>query len=720
MLLIVFVLASLATVGLVDMGRKVMEGLKWRRSLVAVRIRLPQLLLEDQITSWLAMIAPLATHRPIAVEILATHNGVDHYLLMPASLKPQIISQTRASFLGVRIETIPSPRLARQRAKVVAAELRMTHRGQPLTADSAHSSILAILLALQPLSKGEAIHLQWLLKGHASSQFRLSGRVIVASYHRKRAYSLLSRVISSCKVMNNGRNAIIRHPTPDLVALRRHRSRTMPYGRWPIHASTDEVKGLLGFPLSGMHVSGVNRTGARQLPPLKDLSSDGVRVARSNYGGADRTLLRLGVNERLTHVAVTGPTGTGKSVLLANMAVQDIEADRGVVVVDPKGDLVDDILSRLPDKRKSDVVVIDPSVTDGSIGFNPLQFSSGSEHASELTADYVLHVCKQIWHSYWGPRTDDILRSTLMTLLTTKPEGGHHFTLCEVPELLTNPAFRHMIISQASLPGHLANYWRWYEANSPSEQLRMIGPVLSKIRSLTSRKALQLLLGQENGFDLRRGLDSKRVILVPLAKGKIGSESASLIGSLFMTSLWQAALTRIELPAQERTPVFAYVDEFSEVVRLPVELADVMTQARGLGLGLTLACQYLDQLTPPLRSAILGTVRTHIVFQLGQDDARIYEKMFTPHLNATDLSQLAAYELAIRTFSSSGPLTTTGVALPLPPQLRKSSHLASASNRRFGKRRRHIEMTLGSRTRLPFTLGGEEIRAAGDSQIRLL
>ena len=266
----------------------------------------------------------------------------------------------------------------------------------------------------------------------------------------------------------------------------------------------------------------------------------------SNYPGRAGQPLVLKPNDRLHHLYVVGPTGVGKSNLLAQMAIGDAAAGDGLALIDPKGDLVETVLERLPDAAAERVIVLDPSQTDRPVGFNPLHVPGADEHARELAADRVLHIFKDLYRANWGPRSDDLLRAALHTLVSIPAPNGQAFTICEVPELLTRPALRRYAVSQAALPEALKIYWAGFDALSEAEQLQHTAPVMNKLRAFTMRTATRLMLGQSTGLDLDEVIRRRQVLLVSLAKGRLGTETATLTGSLLVAALWQAVLGRVK------------------------------------------------------------------------------------------------------------------------------------------------------------------------------
>jgi hypothetical protein len=314
-----------------------------------------------------------------------------------------------------------------------------------------------------------------------------------------------------------------------------------------------------------------------------------------------------------------------------------------------------------------------------------------------LIVDNVLHTLREIWSSSWGPRTDYVVRNALLTLVSSRGADDERYTLCEVVPLLTDQRFRFDLLSRTSLPENLRSFWQRYEAMSAAEQAQVIGPTLNKIDAFTSRSAIRLMLGQSEGIDLSSIFYSRKVILVSLAKGLLGTETANLLGALTVAALWHGALGRVSVPAARRPATFAYLDEAQDIVRLPIAMADMLAQARGLGLGITLANQYVSQLPEAVKSAVLGTVRTQIAFQLDHDDARLLERRFVP-LTERDLMNLPEYEVAMRPCVDGRTLTpVTGRTLALPSPLRDPERLAAISRERYGRSKSEVEEAISRR-----------------------
>jgi hypothetical protein len=247
------------------------------------------------------------------------------------------------------------------------------------------------------------------------------------------------------------------------------------------------------------------------------------------------------------------------------------------------------------------------------------------------------------------------------------------------------------------LPPALQQFWAWYEQLSGDAQLAAQGPVLNKIKAVTDRSALRNMVGQSRGLDVSEVLDSGKVLLVNLAKGRLGSETAALLGSLLVANVWEATLKREQRPANLRRPAMVTLDEFQDVLKLGT-VGDMLAQSRGLGVGLQLAHQTMHQLPQNMSHAVLGTARTQFLFQLGYEDARALTPSVAPSLTADDLSGLEAHHAVLRPCvggQTRPPLTIA--TLPLASATRDGAALAQASRQRLGVARNDIESSIANR-----------------------
>lgn len=738
---LILLIAAASPLGLV-IGARWLEAMSWRRNLVAYHLRLPSKLTAEQVAQWLATVGAI-THPtrwsvlplpPVCVEVRSTERGVEFYLLVSSRNEPAVLHSIQAALPGVVLEAAPEYR-PRRRIHV-AAEAKLTNHARPVAAQRSEGISNAVLAALQPLLKHEEVVVQWIFTSAGTpppvssaasgtdrwwSTYLLDGglpddaealralrlkrqealllavvRVSIAASARKRAYRLLGRIWPNLHLANGPGVRLIRRWLPSALVARRITRRSYPLTHWPLLINAREASGLLALPLAGQTLPGLATHTARRLPPPLGMPQHGMVLAVSNHAGTTGQQLAIKAADRLRHLWIHGPTGSGKSTLIARMALHDITAGSGVVVIDPKNDLVDDILRRIPEHRTDDVLLVSPAERQRPVGLNVLRAGT-DEHSRELIVDNVVHIFAELWKASWGPRTSDVLRSSLLTLVHARAADQSTFTVCEIPDLLLNPAFRRFVTMQPTVPDAVRGFWSWYESLSDGERSAVIGPSLNKLRALTTRTALRLMLGQSDGVHIGTVFRDRKILLVSLSKGTVGAETAQLIGSLCLALLWQTATTRMGIPRERRRPVFAYLDEFADIVRLPISLTDMLSQARGLGLSLTLATQYIAQLPEAVRAAVLGTVRTHITMQCDYDDARLLEKRFAP-LTTDDLTSLETFTVATRP-SVDGRTTSpaTGTTLPLSAPLHDGRHVTTRSQRHHGLLRRDVEARLQAR-----------------------
>ena len=395
---------------------------------------------------------------------------------------------------------------------------------------------------------------------------------------------------------------------------------------------------------------------------------------------------RLSISPRdsLEHCHLIGPTGSGKSTAMLHLILSDINAGRSVLVLDPKTDLVNDVLMRIPEERIDDLVIIDSS-DPCPCGFNPLAFKDYG--SPSLIADAILSVLKEIFSDCWGIYTQDVLTAALLTLV-----GVEDATLLWLLPLLTDENFRRKITSKVKDRMALRPFWEQFEALRDTEKKQQISPVLNKLRQLTLRPGLRNVLGQAKPkFSLMDLFYKRKVVLVPLNKGLTGGESARLLGSLIVGLTWTLALSRAGIPAEKRHIVEIYIDELQDYLSLPTDLSDALAQARGLGVGLTLAHQYRDQLPINIRSGIDANARNKIVFGLSSKDAKDMAAM-APELTAEDFMTLPRYQI-YTSFQSNGRNTgwIQGKTLSPPPALRNAADLKANCQAIYGIPAEQIE-----------------------------
>jgi hypothetical protein len=344
--------------------------------------------------------------------------------------------------------------------------------------------------------------------------------------------------------------------------------------------------------------------------------------------------------DRLGHIYCIGKTGTGKSTLLMNMAISDIERGNGICIIDPHGDIAENILRHVPQSRMNDVIYFNATDPDFPIGFNPLHGVHPNEY--DLVCSNLVATFKKIWSESWGPRLEHILRFSILSLLRFPPA-----TLLDIQPLLTDPQFRKKVLGYVS-DISIQNFWNnEFEKYPPQFRNEAIAPVLNKTGVLLASRPLKNIIGQQTrSFRMQEVLDRKKILICNLSKGIIGEEASSLLGSIILTAIQSATTFRATQNEERRTPFYLYVDEVHSFITL--SFADMLSESRKFGLSLFLTHQYIEQLDEKIRKAIFGNVGTLISFRVGAEDAQFLENEFYPVFKTNDLISLPRHSIYIK------------------------------------------------------------------------
>ena len=440
-----------------------------------------------------------------------------------------------------------------------------------------------------------------------------------------------------------------------------------------------EIVAMAGWPIGELPLPLLGSGHPRQIVPPPEVGSGASqRVVGASAVPGETGLVRLPITDAVYHTHLLGPTGVGKSTVLLSLALADAAEGRGLLLLDPKGDLATDFVARLPQDRAGDVVVLDPT-NPCPVGFNPL---AGPPELAVVTAEAVLGVLAELFRDSWGIRTADVLSAALLTLARI-PQA----TLVWLVPLLTNPAFRRRVLALAP-PDPLGTdvFWQGYEAKPVRTQAVEVAPVLNKLRQLMLRPGLRAMLGQaQPRFGLADLLERRRIVVVNLNQGLLGAGAARLLGTLLVAQLWQHLLARQAEPPERRQIVSVYIDEVQAFLAgLPGSLADALAQARSLGAAFHLAHQYRGQLSAEMMQAVETNTRSKVYFALSATDAAAAARL-APELEAADfqlLAQYQAYATVMHHGHRSGWFSLA--TRPAPPAVRDPALLYAASHARYG------------------------------------
>lgn len=430
---------------------------------------------------------------------------------------------------------------------------------------------------------------------------------------------------------------------------------------------------------------GLERAGASSISPPPGIQVPNLSAGIKPIGVTDAGVRRpvgLAVADARHHLHVMGATGSGKSTLMTNLVLDDVEAGRGVVVVDPKGDMIEDILARLPKRVADRTVLFDADDIKAPPRLNVLQCDTVEDR--DMVVDNVTGIFAKIFSGFWGPRTDDVFRNACLTLLHHDPTGGSD--LGDVAAMLTDPVKRGR--ATAGIRDEvLEGFWADYDAWTDAHRATVIGPLMNKLRAFLTRSFVRNSIASgASSFDMADVLDGG-LCLVRIPKGVLGEQTAQLLGSLVVAKTWQAASRRARLAQEQRIDAGLYLDECQNFLSLPYPMEDMLAEARGYRLSLTLAHQNLAQLPRDLREGISANARSKVFFNASPEDSRDLERHTAPLLAAHDLSHLGVYQAAARLVSrgqerSAFTLTT----MPLPREIPRRAQLVRERSREvFGR-----------------------------------
>src|SRR5438874_4969363 len=389
-----------------------------------------------------------------------------------------------------------------------------------------------------------------------------------------------------------------------------------------------------------------------------------IYVGRVDFRN-DNRLFGIKHEDRFSHVYVIGKTGTGKSTLLEKMALQDLERGNGFALIDPHGDLVARIAARIPESQRNRVIYLNATDPSQPYGYNPLRHVS--EDRIALAASGMMDVFKKMWPDAWGVRMEHILRNVLMALLE-QPDA----TLHDVLRIFSDNEFRKGVAKSLRNDTVRTFLLKEFERFSFGYRADGTAPIQNKVGAFLADPLLdRILTAPKKDLHIRRIMDQGQVLLVNLAKGHIGEDSSSLLGGLLVTTIGLAAFSRADTPPAERRDFFVYIDEFQSFTTLA--LANMLSELRKYRVGFTVAHQYLAQLTPDVRHAVLGNTGSIISFRVGAEDAPYLVREFHERFGEIDLLQLPNYRIYLKLMIDGTPSAPFSAVTLAPPRLTTES-----------------------------------------------
>jgi len=412
-------------------------------------------------------------------------------------------------------------------------------------------------------------------------------------------------------------------------------------------------------------------------------------IAATNFRGHN-TMFGLPRADRSRHLYILGQTGVGKSGLLELMTISDIHSPYGFAVIDPHGDYATNILRRIPEERADDVIYFNPADVNFPIAFNPMEVYDAK--LKTHTCSELIGVLKRMFDS-WGPRLEYILRYSILALLDYP--GA---TMLDITRILTDKDFRQQVIDHLQDPV-VRNFWTVEFAGwSNRFANEAVAPVLNKVGAFTANPLVRNIIGQPTGsFNIRKIMDENKILIVNLSRGLVGEDNAAILGALLVTKIQLAAMSRADIPAENRSPFYLYVDEFQNFAT--DSFTTIFSEARKYGLNLTVANQYIAQMIPGVRDAVFGNVGSVIAFRTSADDARTMQRYFEPKFSEHDLVHMHNRHFVISmTIEGEKVPAFSAISLNLPDIIDDGSQsIIELSRSRYATNREEIERLVGAR-----------------------
>ena len=524
--------------------------------------------------------------------------------------------------------------------------------------------------------------------------FEVVLRVVVSSNISQKSQSILSQIIASFSLFDApGKNGFKYVPSKDIEGLvTSYIMRFFPQHNKGMILNAVELASLFHFPdQSNIPTSQVVKQSSKQVDGPRNIPDDGLLLGFNVFRGA-RKAIRLSPGDRQRHLYAVGQTGTGKSIFLENLALQDMLNGNGFAFVDPHGDTVEDLLAMVPKERTEDLIYFSPGNMEYPMGLNLFEYNS--EDQKDFLVQEAINMLYKLYDpnhtGIMGPRYEHMFRMAALTVMAD-PRGG---TFIDIPKLFRDPKFVEQKLKHVK-DQTVVEFWKKEvpQSQRSNDFGEVVAWVVSKFSAFLSNEMMRNIIGQtKSAFDLREIMDNKKILLVNLSKGGTGELNSKLLGMIFVMKFQAAAMSRVDIPESERKDFSLYVDEFQNFST--DSLATIMSEARKFKLNLIVANQFTTQLSQEIRDAVFGNIGTIVSFRIGQNDVESIGKYFSPVFEAEDLLRIPNYNTVVRTLIGGVPTQPFSMAT-LPqlgtPNKRLAEALKQLSSAKFGRPRSIVE-----------------------------
>ena len=472
--------------------------------------------------------------------------------------------------------------------------------------------------------------------------------------------------------------------------------------------NTEELTSVFHFPLKGTETPNIMWLTAKIAPAPATVPNEGIELGKNVYRGVTKEI-RMKRSDRRRHTYIIGKSGTGKSVLLSNMAIQDIQNGEGVCVIDPHGDLISDILERIPPERAEDVIVFSPGDLERPLALNLLDYDPRYPEQKSFVINEMIGIFDKLYDlkATGGPMFEQYMRNAML-LIMDDPESGS--TLMEIPKVLADEDFRRLKLSRCKNQT-VVDFWKKEaeKAGGEAALANIVPYITSKLTSFISNDMMRPIIGQQkSAFNLREVMDKQKILLIDLPKGLVGEMNAYLLGMILVGKILMAALSRTDMPSDSRKDFYLYIDEFQNFTTNSI--CQILSEARKYALNLVIAHQYIGQLSKgqntEIKDAVFGNVGTLVSFKIGSEDADFLVKEFAPVFNEYDLINIdkgTAYIKLLVDNSATRPFSLKTI-WPILGVKRAgmANSIRSLSRLKYGQNVQLVEAEISRRAKLSF------------------
>ncbi len=685
----------------------------------------------------------------LSFEIVAKHEDIRFYVSVPSKLKDLVEKQINGAYPDAEVVEVPEYNIFSENGQVAFTELELkdsSYRPIKVYKDLPTDPLSSLTTVLAKMGEDEGAAVQILISP-AESSWQKAGRNYTASVKKaesdpnKAKFKIDSKTLEAIenKCSKPGFNTVIRivvcAPTQSIAEMHltnikstfeQFASDLNHFGRkkiwwkrgfmidfiyryqpitlfrgWRTVLNSEELATIFHFPNKQIETPHIYWLYSKRAPAPIKIPKSGLFLGKSVYRGVVRPVY-LADDDRRRHVYIIGKTGTGKTELLRDLILQDIRAGKGVCLIDPH-DLAEDLLNYIPPERVEEVIYFDPSDVERPMGLNLLE--AYNEDQKHFVTTAIINLMYKLYDPYKtgiiGPRFEHAIRNAMLTVMS---EPGNTFV--EVVRCLTDSSFVQEILPKVT-DSMVRRYWTDQIAQTADfHKSEVLDYIVSKFGRFVTNKLMRNIIGQsKSAFDFRRVMDEGKILIINLAKGKIGEENSNFLGLVLVPKILAAAMSRADIPEEKRRDFYLYVDEFQNFAT--PDFAQILSEARKYRLNLTVANQFIGQVEEEIKNAVFGNIGTLIAFRVGVTDANYLQREFQPVFNEDDLLNIERFHAYVKTIVQNEPVPAFSIDLTKDMEAMKKQRnpqvaqmIKELSRLKFGVDREIVEAEIAQRARL--------------------